>query len=170
MFENLTDKLNKAIRTLKGSGRITDVNVATTVKEIRRALMDADVNYKVAKDITDKIKDEALGQKIMIAVEPGQMLVKIVHDELTQLMGAQAQSINLKGSPAVVLIAGLQGSGNTTFSGKLANNIKRSGRQVLLVACDIYRPAAIDQLKVLGEQIGVEVYAEPDSKDAVAIA
>lgn len=170
MFENLTDKLNKAIRTLKGSGRITDVNVATTVKEIRRALMDADVNYKVAKDITDKIKDEALGQKIMIAVEPGQMLVKIVHDELTQLMGAQAQSINLKGSPAVVLIAGLQGSGKTTFSGKLANNIKRSGRQVLLVACDIYRPAAIDQLKVLGEQIGVEVYAEPDSKDAVAIA
>ncbi len=170
MFENLTDKLNKAIRTLKGSGRITDVNVATTVKEIRRALMDADVNYKVAKDITDKIKDEALGQKIMIAVEPGQMLVKIVHDELTQLMGAQAQSINLKGSPAVVLIAGLQGSGKTTFSGKLANNIKRSGRQVLLVACDIYRPAAIDQLKVLGEQIGVEVYAEPDSKDAVSIA
>ena len=170
MFENLTDKLNKAIRTLKGSGRITDVNVATTVKEIRRALMDADVNYKVAKDITDKIKDEALGQKIMIAVEPGQMLVKIVHDELTQLMGAQAQSINLKGSPAVVLIAGLQGSGKTTFSGKLANNIKRSGRQVLLVACDIYRPAAIDQLKVLGEQIGVEVYAEPESKDAVSIA
>lgn len=170
MFENLTDKLNKAIRTLKGSGRITDVNVATTVKEIRRALMDADVNYKVAKDITDKIKDEALGQKIMIAVEPGQMLVKIVHDELTQLMGTQAQSINLKGSPAVVLIAGLQGSGKTTFSGKLANNIKRSGRQVLLVACDIYRPAAIDQLKVLGEQIGVEVYAEPESKDAVSIA
>lgn len=170
MFENLTDKLNKAIRTLKGSGRITDVNVAATVKEIRRALMDADVNYKVAKDITDKIKDEALGQKIMIAVEPGQMLVKIVHDELTKLMGAQAQSINLKGSPAVVLIAGLQGSGKTTFSGKLANNIKRSGRQVLLVACDIYRPAAIDQLKVLGEQIGVEVYAEPDNKDAVSIA
>ncbi|MFN8357765.1 MAG: signal recognition particle protein [Spirosomataceae bacterium] len=170
MFENLTDKLNKAIRTLKGSGKITDINVASTVKEIRRALMDADVNYKVAKDITDRIKDEAMGQKIMIAVEPGQMLVKIVHDELTQLMGSSAQSINLKGSPAVVLIAGLQGSGKTTFSGKLANNIKRSGRQVLLAACDIYRPAAIDQLKVLGEQIGVEVYAEPENKDAVAIA
>lgn len=170
MFENLQDKLNKAIRTLKGSGRITDVNVASTVKEIRRALMDADVNYKVAKDITDRIKDEAMGQKINIAVEPGQMLVKIVHEELTQLMGGQKQDINIKGSPAVVLIAGLQGSGKTTFSGKLAANIKKQGRQVLLVACDIYRPAAIDQLKVLGEQVGVEVFSDPDNKNAVDIA
>jgi signal recognition particle subunit SRP54 len=170
MFENLQDKLNKAIRTLKGSGRITDVNVASTVKEIRRALMDADVNYKVAKDITDRIKDEAMGQKINIAVEPGQMLVKIVHEELTQLMGGQKQDINLKGSPAVVLIAGLQGSGKTTFSGKLAQNIKKQGRQVLLVACDIYRPAAIDQLKVLGAQVGVEVFSDPDNKNAVDIA
>jgi signal recognition particle subunit SRP54 len=170
MFENLQDKLNKAIRTLKGSGRITDVNVASKVKEIRRALMDADVNYKVAKDITDRIKDEAMGQKINIAVEPGQMLVKIVHEELTQLMGGQKQDINLKGSPAVVLIAGLQGSGKTTFSGKLAQNIKKQGRQVLLVACDIYRPAAIDQLKVLGAQVGVEVFSDPDNKNAVDIA
>jgi signal recognition particle subunit SRP54 len=170
MFENLQDKLNKAIRTLKGSGRITDVNVASTVKEIRRALMDADVNYKVAKDITDRIKDQAMGQKINIAVEPGQMLVKIVHQELTQLMGGQKQDINIKGSPAVVLIAGLQGSGKTTFSGKLAANIKKQGRQVLLVACDIYRPAAIDQLKVLGEQVGVEVFSDPDNKNAVDIA
>ncbi len=170
MFENLQDKLNKAIRTLKGTGRITDINVASTVKEIRRALMDADVNYKVAKDITDRIKDEAMGQKINIAVEPGQMLVKIVQQELTQLMGGQKQDINIKGSPSVILIAGLQGSGKTTFSGKLAMHIKKQGRQVLLVACDIYRPAAIDQLKVLGEQVGVEVYAEPDNKNAVDIA
>jgi signal recognition particle subunit SRP54 len=170
MFDNLQDKLNKAIRTLKGSGRITDVNVASTVKEIRRALMDADVNYKVAKDITDRIKDQAMGQKINIAVEPGQMLVKIVQEELTELMGGQKQDINIKGSPAVVLIAGLQGSGKTTFSGKLAAHIKKQGRQVLLVACDIYRPAAIDQLKVLAEQVGVEVYAEPDNKNAVEIA
>ncbi|MCY7350473.1 MAG: signal recognition particle protein [Cytophagaceae bacterium] len=170
MFENLQDKLDKAIRTLKGSGRITDVNVASTVKEIRRALMDADVNYKVAKDITDQIRDEAMGQKIMIAVEPGQMLVKIVQDKLTELMGGAAEGINLKGDPAVVLVAGLQGSGKTTFTGKLANLLKRSGRNVLLVACDIYRPAAIEQLKVLGEQVGVEVYSEPESKNAVQIA
>ena len=170
MFENLQDKLNKAIRTLKGSGRITDVNVASTVKEIRRALMDADVNYKVAKDITDQIRDEAMGQKIMIAVEPGQMLVKIVQDKLTELMGGAAEAINLKGDPAIVLIAGLQGSGKTTFTGKLANLLKRSGRNVLLVACDIYRPAAIDQLKILGEQVGVEVYSEPENKNAVQIA
>lgn len=170
MFENLSSKLNTAIRTLKGQGRITDVNVAATVKEIRKALMDADVNYKVAKEITDKIKEEALGQKILIAVEPGQMLVKIVHDELTGLMGGEKKDINLKGDPAVVLIAGLQGSGKTTFSGKLAQHIKKGGRNVLLVACDIYRPAAIDQLKVLGEQVGVEVYAEPENKNAVSIA
>ena len=170
MFENLSSKLTTAMRTLKGNGRITDINVAATVKEIRRALMDADVNYKVAKEITDRIKDQAMGQKILIAVEPGQLLTKIVHDELTQLMGGQKQDINLKGDPAVVLIAGLQGSGKTTFSGKLAQYIKKGGRNVLLVACDIYRPAAIDQLKVLGEQVGVEVYAEPENNNAVSIA
>ena len=170
MFENLSAKLTTAMRTLKGNGRITDINVAATVKEIRRALMDADVNYKVAKEITDRIKDQAMGQKILISVEPGQLLIKIVHEELTQLMGGQKQDINLKGDPSVVLIAGLQGSGKTTFSGKLAQYIKKGGRNVLLVACDIYRPAAIDQLKVLGEQVGVEVYAEPENKNAVSIA
>ncbi len=170
MFESLQDKLNKAIRTLKGKDRISDINVAATTKEVRRALVDADVNFKVAKEITDKIRDKALDQKILIAVEPGQMFVKIVHEELTQLMGGQAEAINIKGDPAVILIAGLQGSGKTTFSGKLASLLKRQGRQVLLAACDIYRPAAIDQLKILGEQIGVEVYAEPDSKNAVEIA
>lgn len=170
MFENLSSKLNTAMRTLKGNGRITDVNVAATVKEIRRALIDADVNYKVAKDITDRIKDEAMGQKILIAVDPGQMLVKIVHDELVKLMGSQVQAINLKPDPSIILIAGLQGSGKTTFSGKLAQYLKKSGRNVLLVACDIYRPAAIDQLKVLGEQVGVDVYAEPENKNAVEIA
>ena len=132
--------------------------------------MDADVNYKVAKEITDRIKDEAMGQKIVIAVDPGQMLVKIVHDELVKLMGSQVQGINLKNDPSVILIAGLQGSGKTTFSGKLAQYLKKSGRNVLLVACDIYRPAAIDQLKVLGEQVEVEVYAEPENKNAVQIA
>jgi signal recognition particle subunit SRP54 len=170
MFESLQDKLNKAIRTLKGKDRITDINVAATTKEVRRALVDADVNFKVAKDITDKIKDKALDQKILIAVEPGQMFVKIVHEELTALMGGQAEGINIKGDPAVILIAGLQGSGKTTFSGKLANMLKRQGRQVLIAACDIYRPAAINQLQVLGEQIGVEVYAEPENKNAVEIA
>lgn len=170
MFENLQDKLNKAIKTLKGQGRITDINVAATIKEVRRALTDADVNYKVAKDITDRIKEKALDRKVLIAVEPGQLFVKIVQEELTELMGGQAQSINTKGDPAVILIAGLQGSGKTTFSGKLASYLKRQGRNVLLVACDIYRPAAIDQLKVLGEQVGVEVYAEPDNKNAVQIA
>jgi signal recognition particle subunit SRP54 len=170
MFENLSSKITSAMRTLKGNGRITDVNVAATVKEIRRALMDADVNYKVAKEITDRIKEQALGQKILISVEPGQLLIKIVHEELTQLMGGVKQDINLKGDPAVILIAGLQGSGKTTFSGKLAQYVKKGGRNVLLVACDIYRPAAIEQLKVLGEQIGVEVYAEPENKSVVSIA
>ncbi|PWK28314.1 signal recognition particle subunit FFH/SRP54 (srp54) [Arcicella aurantiaca] len=170
MFENLSSKITTAMRTLKGKGRITDVNVASTVKEIRKALMDADVNYKVAKEITDRIKDEAMGQQILIAVDPGQMLVKIVHEELVKLMGSSVQAINLKPDPAVVLIAGLQGSGKTTFSGKLAQYLKKSGRNVLLVACDIYRPAAIDQLKVLGEQVGVDVYAEPENKNAIEIA
>ncbi len=170
MFENLSDKLNKAIKTLKGQGRISDINVAATVKEVRRALMDADVNYKVAKDVTDRVREKAIDRKVMIAVEPGQLFVKIVQEELMDLMGGQAQSVNLKGSPAVVLIAGLQGSGKTTFSGKFASYIKKQGRQVLLVACDVYRPAAITQLQVLGEQIGVEVFAEPENKDAVSIA
>ena len=170
MFENLQDKLNKAFKTLKGQGRITEINVAATVKEVRRALTDADVNYKVAKDITDRIRDKALDRKVLISVEPGQLFVKIVQEELTELMGGEAQSINIKGEPAVVLIAGLQGSGKTTFSGKLASYLKKQGRNVLLVAADIYRPAAIDQLKVLGEQVGVEVYAEPENKNAVQIA
>lgn len=170
MFENLSDKLNKAFKTLKGQGRITDINIAATVKEVRRALMDADVNYKVAKDVTDRVKDKAVDRKVMIAVEPGQLFVKIVQEELTELMGGQVQSVNTKGSPAVILIAGLQGSGKTTFSGKFANSLKKQGRQVMLAACDIYRPAAITQLQVLGEQIGVDVYAEPESKNAVEIA
>ena len=170
MFENLQDKLNKAFKTLKGQGRITDINVAATIKEVRRALTDADVNYKVAKEVTDRVKQKALDRKVLIAVEPGQLFVKIVQEELTELMGTQAVPINTKGDPAVILIAGLQGSGKTTFSGKLAAYLKKGGRGVLLVAADIYRPAAIDQLKVLGEQVGVEVYAEPDNKSAVEIA
>ncbi|GAA4417481.1 signal recognition particle protein [Nibrella viscosa] len=170
MFENLQDKLNQAFKTLKGQGRITEINVATTVKEVRRALTDADVNYKVAKEVTDRVKQKALDRKVLIAVEPGQLFVKIVQEELTDLMGGEAESINVKGDPAIILIAGLQGSGKTTFSGKLAAHLKKQGRNVLLTACDIYRPAAIDQLKVLGEQVGVEVYAEPENKNAVQIA
>jgi signal recognition particle subunit SRP54 len=170
MFENLQDKLNKAIKTLKGQGRITEINVAATIKEVRRALTDADVNYKVAKEITDRIRDKALDRKVLISVEPGQLFVKIVQEELTELMGGEAQSINIKGDPAIILIAGLQGSGKTTFSGKLAAYLKKQGRNVLLVAADIYRPAAIDQLKVLGEQVGVEVHSEPENKNAVEIA
>ncbi len=170
MFENLSDKLNKAIKTLKGQGRISDINIAATVKEVRRALMDADVNYKVAKEVTDRVREKAIDSKVMIAVEPGQLFVKIVQEELAELMGGQAQSVNMKGSPAVVLIAGLQGSGKTTFSGKFASYLKKQGRQVLLVACDVYRPAAIKQLQVLGEQVGVDVFAEPENKDAVSIA
>lgn len=170
MFENLSEKLEGAIRTLKGSNRITEVNVANTVKEIRRALLDADVNYKVAKEVTDKIKEQALGQKIQIAVEPGQMLVKIVYDELTRLMGGTKQDINLSGNPAIVLMAGLQGSGKTTFSAKLANYLKKQNKRILLVACDVYRPAAIEQLKTLGEQLGIEVYSEPENKNPVEIA
>ncbi len=170
MFDNLSSKLDQAIKTLKGQGRISDINVAQTVKEIRKALLDADVNFKVAKQVTDSIKEKALGREVLIAVSPGQLLVKIVSEELQELMGGTQQDINLKGDPNVILMAGLQGSGKTTFTGKLGNLLKKQGRQVLLVACDIYRPAAIEQLKVLGEQIGVEVYAEPDNKDAVQIA
>ncbi|EAZ80601.1 signal recognition particle protein [Algoriphagus machipongonensis] len=170
MFDNLSFKLDRAFKTLKGTGTITEINVATTVKEIRRALIDADVNYKVAKEVTDKIKQEALGRDVLISVSPGQLLVKITQEELTKLMGGTKVEINLSGDPSVVLISGLQGSGKTTFSGKLASLLKKQGRQVLLVACDIYRPAAIDQLKVLGEQVGVEVYAEPENKNALEIA
>lgn len=170
MFDSLSLKLEKAFQTLKGQGRITEINVASTVKEIRKALIDADVNYKVAKEVTDDIKAKAMGMDVLTAVSPSQLLVKVTNDELTTLMGGQSEDIALSGSPAVVLIAGLQGSGKTTFSGKLASYLKRQGKQVMLAACDIYRPAAIDQLKVLGEQIGVEVYAEPDNKDAVKIA
>jgi len=170
MFDNLSLKLDKAFQNLKGQGRITEINVATTVKEIRKALIDADVNYKVAKEVTDDIREKAMGQDVLTAISPGQLLVKITNDELTALMGGQSEDIKVDGNPAVILIAGLQGSGKTTFSGKLANYLKKQGRSVMLTACDIYRPAAIDQLKVLGEQVGVEVYAEPDNKDAVKIA
>src|ERR1043166_4913561 len=170
MFDSLSLKLEKAFQTLKGQGRITEINVAGTIKEIRKALIDADVNYKVAKEVTDDIKTKALGQDVLTAISPGQLLIKITNDELTSLMGGQSEDINLEGSPAIILIAGLQGSGKTTFSGKLASYLKKQGRQVMLAACDIYRPAAIDQLKVLGEQVGVEVYAEPENKDAVKIA
>jgi signal recognition particle subunit SRP54 len=170
MFDNLSYKLEKAFQTLKGQGKITEINVATTAKEIRKALIDADVNYKVAKEVTDEIRNKALGQDVLTSVSPGQLLIKITNDELTRLMGGQAADIRIEGNPAVILIAGLQGSGKTTFSGKLAAYLKKQGRSVLLAACDIYRPAAIDQLKVLGEQVGVEVYAEPDNRDAVKIA
>ena len=171
MFENLTDKLERSFKILKGEGRITEINVAETLKEIRRALIDADVNYKVAKTFTDEVKQKALGQDVLKAVKPGQMMTKIVRDSLAELMGGTASDIRLDGTPAVVLIAGLQGSGKTTFSGKLASFIKsKKGRQVLLVAGDVYRPAAIDQLKVLGSQIGVEVYTEEGNRNPVEIA
>ncbi len=170
MFDNLSYKLDKAFQTLKGQGSITEVNVATTVKEIRRALIDADVNYKVAKEVTDEIKETALGKDVLTSVSPGQLLTKITNDELTSLMGGTHEEMQISGNPAIILIAGLQGSGKTTFSGKLANYLKKQGRQVMLTACDIYRPAAINQLQVLGEQIDVEVYAEPENKNAVDIA
>ncbi len=170
MFDNLSVKLDKAFKTLKGQGQITEINIASTIKEIRRALVDADVNYKVAKDVTDRIKEEALGRDVLISVSPGQLLTKIVSEELTKLMGETNVPVNLDGNPNIILISGLQGSGKTTFTGKFASLLKKQGRTVLLAACDIYRPAAIDQLKVLGEQVGVEVYAEPDNKDAVKIA
>ncbi len=171
MFENLTDKLERSFKILKGEGRITEINVAETLKEIRRALIDADVNYKVAKTFTDTVKQKALGQNVLTAVKPGQMMTKIVRDELAQLMGGSATDIKLEGTPAVILIAGLQGSGKTTFSGKLAQLLKsKKGRQVLLVAGDVYRPAAIDQLKILGQQVGVEVYTEEGNMNPVEIA
>ena len=171
MFEKLTDRLERSFKILKGQGRITEINVAESLKEIRRALIDADVNYKVAKQFTDDVKQKALGQNVLTAVSPGQMMTKIVRDELAALMGGEATNIKLEGTPAVILIAGLQGSGKTTFSGKLASFIKSTkGRQVLLVAGDVYRPAAIDQLKILGEQIGVPVYTEVGNQNPVEIA
>jgi signal recognition particle subunit SRP54 len=171
MFENLSERLETAFKQIKGEGRITELNIAATVKDIRRALIDADVNYKIAKEFTDTVRDKALGQKVLTAVSPGQLMVKVVKDELVELMGGSEAEFNAKGSPAVVLIAGLQGSGKTTFSGKLANYLKtRKGLSPLLVAADIYRPAAIEQLRVLGEQIGVEVYSEPENKNPVEIA
>jgi signal recognition particle subunit SRP54 len=171
MFESLSERLETAFKQVKGQGRITELNVAATVKEIRKALVDADVNYKIAKELTDKVKDRATGEKVINAISPGQLMVKIVKDELVELMGGDAAELSLKGNPTVILIAGLQGSGKTTFSGKLASYLKsKKGKSPLLVAADIYRPAAIDQLKVLGGQIGVDVYSEPDTKDAVLIA
>ncbi|MEI6901019.1 MAG: signal recognition particle protein, partial [Bacteroidota bacterium] len=171
MFEGLSDKLDRAFQVLKGHGHITEINVAETLKDVRKALLDADVSFKIAKQFTDQVKEQALGQNVLTSVSPGQLMVKIVHDELTALMGGQKTEINTKGDPAIILIAGLQGSGKTTFSAKLANYLKtKKGRQPLLVACDVYRPAAIDQLKILGEQIGIEVYSEPDSKEPVKIA
>ena len=171
MFENLSERLDSAFKQLKGEGRITELNIASTVKEIRRALVDADVNYKIAKEFTDRVREKALGEKVITAVSPSQLIVKIVKDELVQLMGGKESEFQTKGNPAIVLVAGLQGSGKTTFSSKLANYLKnKKGLSPMLVAADIYRPAAIDQLKVLGEQIGVDVYSEPENKNAVEIA
>lgn len=171
MFQNLSDRLDSAFKNLKGQARISELNIANTLKDIRRALVDADVNYKIAKDFTDRVKDKAIGEKVINAVSPGQLMVKIVKDELAELMGGQESSFNAKGNPAVILIAGLQGSGKTTFSGKLANYLKsKKGFSPMLVAADIYRPAAMEQLRILGEQIGVDVHIEPENKNAVDIA
>ncbi|WP_276816233.1 signal recognition particle protein [Segatella maculosa] len=171
MFENLSDRLERSFKILKGEGQITEINVAETLKDVRRALLDADVNFKVAKTFTDSVKQKAMGMNVLTAVKPGQLLVKVVHDELADLMGGDTAELKLEGRPAVILMSGLQGSGKTTFSGKLANLLKnKKNRKPLLVACDVYRPAAIAQLKVVGEQIGVPVYSEPDNKDVVAIA
>jgi len=171
MFDNLSDKLDKALHVLKGHGSITEVNVAETLKEVRRALLDADVNFKIAKEFTNRVKEKALGQNVLTNLQPGQLMVKIVKDELTQLMGGDAAGINLSGTPSIILMSGLQGSGKTTFSGKLANYLKnKKSKNPLLVACDVYRPAAIDQLHVVGEQLKVEVYSDRGNTDPVAIA
>jgi signal recognition particle subunit SRP54 len=171
MFENLSEKLDRAFKIVKGQGKITEINVAESLKEVRKALLDADVNFKVAKQFTDTIKEKALGQNVLTAVSPGQLMIKIAHDELAELMGRQKTDINISANPAIILMSGLQGSGKTTLSGKLANFLKTKRQKLpLLVACDVYRPAAIDQLKVLGEQIGVPVYAEPENKNPVEIA
>ncbi|CCZ09878.1 MULTISPECIES: signal recognition particle protein [Culturomica] len=171
MFENLSEKLERSFKILKGQGKITEINVAETLKEVRRSLLDADVNYKIAKDFTNRVKEKAMGMNVLTAVKPGQMMVKIVHDELAELMGGHNVDIDLKGNPAIILMSGLQGSGKTTFSGKLANMLKnKRGKKPLLVACDVYRPAAIEQLRVLGEQIEVPVYTDETTKDPVKIA
>ncbi|MDD6437429.1 MAG: signal recognition particle protein [Prevotella sp.] len=171
MFENLSERLERSFKILKGEGKITEINIAETLKDVRRALLDADVNYKVAKSFTDDVKKKALGMNVLTAIKPGQLMVKLVHDELAQLMGGEAVGLNLKSRPAVILMSGLQGSGKTTFSGKLANLLKKKqSRNPLLVACDVYRPAAIEQLKVVGEQVEVPVYAEPENKNVVEIA
>lgn len=171
MFDNLSDKLERALKTLKGQGKITEINVAETLKEVRKALLDADVNYKVAKVFSDTVKEKALGQNVLTAISPSQLLVKITHDELTKLMGGQMEEIFLGGNPTIILMSGLQGSGKTTFTGKLANFLKtKKGKKPLLVACDVYRPAAIDQLHVLGEQIGVDVYSNREEKNPINIA
>ena len=171
MFENLSERLERSFKILKGQGKITELNVAETLKEVRRSLLDADVNYKIAKDFTNRVKEKALGMNVLTAVKPGQMMVKIVHDELAELMGGKNVEVDIKGNPAIILMSGLQGSGKTTFSGKLANLLKnKKGKKPLLVACDVYRPAAIEQLKVLGEQIQVPVYSDETTKDPVRIA
>ena len=171
MFENLSERLERSFKLLKGQGKITEINVAETTKEVRRALLDADVNFKIAKEFTNRVKEKALGQNVLTTLQPGQLMVKIVKDELTDLMGGESAGINLSGNPSVILMSGLQGSGKTTFSGKLANFLKtKKGKKPLLVACDVYRPAAIDQLHVVGDQIGVEVYSDRENTDPVAIA
>jgi signal recognition particle subunit SRP54 len=171
MFENLSERLEKSFQLLKGQGKITEINVAETLKEVRRALLDADVNYRIAKEFTDSVKTKALGMDVLTAVKPGQLMIKVVHDELTSLMGGTAAEVNVKGSPAIILMAGLQGSGKTTFSGKLANLLKtKRGKRPMLVACDVYRPAAVEQLKILGTQIDVPVYSEPGCTNPVQIA
>lgn len=171
MFENLSDRLERSFKILKGEGKITEINVAETLKDVRRALLDADVNYKVAKTFTDTVKQKALGMNVLNAVKPGQLMVKLVHDELAELMGGETAELKLDGRPAIILMSGLQGSGKTTFSGKLANMLKnKQHKNPLLVACDVYRPAAIEQLKVVGTQTGVPVYSEPDNKNVVEIA
>ena len=168
MFDNLSEKLDRAFKLLKGQGKITEINVSETVKEIRKALLDADVNYKVAKQFTDTVKQKAIGENVLTSVSPGQLLTKIMHDELASLMGGETKEIKLVGNPTIILMSGLQGSGKTTFSGKLANHFKnKKGKKPLLVACDIYRPAAIQQLYVVGDSIAVEVYSEPENKNPV---
>ncbi len=170
MFDNLSKKLDKAFQLLKGQGQITEINVAETLKEVRRALLEADVNFKIAKDFTNKIKDKSIGQKVLTSLKPGQLLIKIVKDELTQLMGSNTQEIDLSSSPSVILMSGLQGSGKTTFCAKLALYLKKKGKKPLLAACDVYRPAAIDQLSVIAEQVNVPIYSESETKDPVEIA
>jgi signal recognition particle subunit SRP54 len=171
MFDSLSEKLDRAFKVLKGQGKITEINVAETLKEVRKALLDADVNYKVAKQFTDTVKEKAFGQHVLTALSPGQLLIKITHDELTRLMGGETSEIKLESNPTIILMSGLQGSGKTTFSGKLANYLKtKRGKKPLLIACDVYRPAAVNQLHVLGEQIGVEVFSDKESKDVISIA